>query len=68
MITGLDRELFVKFINKTKKKLRMQCLFKVGGDHWNTKELVYIQIYDNDGHLLYSEKLRFFGDKLVHTP
>ena len=66
--TGLGKKLFIEFINKTKKKLRIETLFRLVGDHWNTKEFVYVQIYDPDGHLLYNVKLRFFGDKLIETP
>ena len=65
--TGLGRKLFVKFTDNTRKKLRIEALFKIIGNKINTKEFVYVQIYDEDGHLLYNEKLRFYGDKLIKT-
>ncbi len=68
MTTGLGIKLLVKFKNKTKKILRIETLFRIYGGHFNTKEFVYVQIYNDDGHLLYNVKLRFFGDKLVESP
>lgn len=66
--TGLGRKLFLDFKNITKKILKVEVLFKIVGDKWNTKEFVYIQIYDDNGHIVYTKKLRFFGDKLIDTP
>lgn len=67
VVTGLGRKLIVTFKNKTDRFLRIETLFRLFGDHWNQKEFVYVQIYDDEGHLLYNKKLRFFGDKLIET-
>ena len=65
--TGLNRKLVADFINKTKKKLRIEILCRIVGNKFNTQEFVYVQIYNEFGHLVYNKKLKWYGEKLVET-